>query len=293
MEIYQLELFLAVAAAGSLTRAARERGLSTGAMSQQLQRLSVDLGVALFAKSGRGIALTPEGLQFADRARALLREVDDLRSSFSRDAKVDRSPFHLATGATTLIHGLSKPLRSLRNRYPEADLRITVANTEEMVEGLLRRRFDLAIISLPIEDDRLSVAPLYEEELLVLRPTDQPIYGWRVGTISATALEGMPWLLYPKDSNMRQLMDRHFERLGITPDVSMEAADTEVIVRLVEAGFGQSMLPAYALRRSTRNYRVFRLSEGRLFRRQAVAALRASSRPLTMAITKFLVENLR
>lgn len=132
---------------GGLTRAARERGLSPGAVSQQIQRLSAELGVPLFFKAGRGIALTPEGSQFAERSRVLLKDVDDLRRCFTLDASSDRTPFHLATGATTLIHGLGKPLRALRRKYPKAAIRVTVANTEEMVEGLLSRRFDLAIVS--------------------------------------------------------------------------------------------------------------------------------------------------
>jgi DNA-binding transcriptional LysR family regulator len=294
MEIYQLELFLAVVKAGSLTQAARDRGLSPGALSQQLQKLNAELGTRLFAKSGRGITLTPEGQQFAERARRLLVEVDELRRGFSGDPERDTSPFHLATGATTLIHALSKPLRSLRRRYPNANIRVTVANTEEMVEGLIRRRFDLAIISLPLNDDRLSITPLYDEELLVLRPSDKPLNGWRVGEIHASELDSDPFLLYPPDSNMRQLIDRHFAKHGVSPRVAMEAADTEVIIRLVEAGFGQSILPAYALRRSPRYFRVLRIAEGRLFRQQAIASLRAAAaRPLTMAITRFIQLSLR
>ncbi|MCX6613459.1 MAG: LysR family transcriptional regulator, partial [Acidobacteria bacterium] len=108
MEIYQLELFLAVVSAGSLTKAAKDRGLSAGAVSQQLQKLSAEIGALLLAKAGRGLVLTPEGEQFAERARHLLKEVDDLRHSFAGDAEQDTSPFHFATGATTLIHGLHR-----------------------------------------------------------------------------------------------------------------------------------------------------------------------------------------
>lgn len=294
MELYQLELYLAVARTGNLTQAARDRGLSPGALSQQMQKLSAELGTLLFAKAGRGLALTPEGLQFAERARRLLADVDDLRKSFAGDAEHDNSPFHLATGATTLIHGLSRPLRALRRRYPQAEVRVTVANTEEMVEGLLKRRFDLAIISLPITDDRLSIAPLYEEELLLLQPTDKPLKGWRVGAVRTEELDEHPFLLYPPDSNMRQLIDRHFARLGFHPRVTMEAADTEVIVRMVEAGLGQSVLPEYALRRSPRYFRVCRIEGDRLFRRQAIATLRsATSRPLTAAVSRFLQDSLQ
>ena len=135
MEIYQLELFLAVVHAQSMTKAARERGLSPGAMSQQLHKLAGEIGTQLFVKAGRGLQLTPEGEHLAERAKHLVLEMEDLKRSFGGDAEHDTSPFHLATGITTLIHGLGRPLRALRRRYPRAQLRVAVANTEEMVEG--------------------------------------------------------------------------------------------------------------------------------------------------------------
>jgi len=57
---------------------------------------------------------------------------------------------HFATGVTTLIYQLGAPLRQLRKRFPNAEIRVTVGVTEEMVAGLLERRFDLALISLPV-----------------------------------------------------------------------------------------------------------------------------------------------
>lgn len=294
MELYQLELFLTVVKSGSLTQASKDRGLSVGALSQQLQRLSSDIGFPLFVKSGRGLALTAHGRQLADRARRVLEEVDALRQSFSADAESDTKPFHLASGATTLIHAVGRHLRVLRRRYPRASLRITAANTEEMVEGLLKHRFDLAIISLPVLEDRLNLHPIYEEELLLLRPVDKPLKGWRVGQIPASELGELPFLLYPPESNMRQLIDAGFRGINFVPRVNMEAADTEVIVRLVEAGFGQSFLPANALRRSPRYFKVLRVEGLRIVRQQAIATLRgAEQRPLTSAITRFFIDSLQ
>jgi DNA-binding transcriptional LysR family regulator len=294
MEIYQLELFLGVLQAGSLTQAAKDCGLSAGAISQQMQKLSSELGTPLFLKSGRGLALSPAGRQFAERARKLLGDVEDLRRSFSGDVESDTAPFHLATGATTFIHALSRPLRSLHKRFPQAEFRVTIANTEEMVEGIIKRRFDLALISLPIDDERLQITPLYEEELLMIQPSDKPFQGWRVGNVKVSDLAAFPYVLYPESSNMRNLIDQHFQRLGHTPRVAMEAADTEVIIRMVEAGLGQSILPAYALRRSPRFFRVLRHARSRIFRQQAIATLRRSApRPLLHAVSGFLKDALR
>ena len=94
-----------------------------------------------------------------------------MEQEFSKDeAAGDRRPFHFATGATALIYRLGKPLRLLRRRFPQTEILVTVAATEEIVAGLLSRRFDLGLISMPVAEDRLTILPLFEEELLGLRP---------------------------------------------------------------------------------------------------------------------------
>lgn len=289
MEIYQLELFLAVAQTGNLTRAAQDRGMSPAALSQQLSRLSSELGVALFEKNGRGIRLTSQGEAAFARARRVLDEVEGLRSSIGGGAERDRQPFHLATGATTLIHALQPALKGLKSLYPEAQIHVTVANTEEMVPGLVSGRFDLAIISLPLAEERIVARPLYDEELLLLRPSRKPLKGWGVGEIGVEELGEEPFLLYQPGSNMRELIDRRLHELGYVPKVTTEASDTEVLVRLVEAGYGQSILPEYALRRTPRNFRVYRLRGVKIVRHQAIAMARGrQTRQLREAVANYL-----
>ena len=84
-------------------------------------------------------------------------------------------------------------------------------------------------------------------------------------------LADAPFLLYPQRSNMRLSIDAFFHQLGITPRVIMEADDTEAIKRLVESGFGYSILPEFSLRGQSRFLELFRVAGHRLVRRQALA----------------------
>ena len=138
-------------------------------------------------------------------------------------------PFHLATGATALIHRLGPPLRQIRKRFPKARLNITVAATEEMITGLVQRRFDLAIISLPlpVEQPLLRIIPLYDEELLVLRPSLTRVAGWHVASVQPRDLKGVPFILYPKRSNMRTMINGMFRELGFEPEIAMEYRDDQ------------------------------------------------------------------
>ena len=212
-----------------------------------------------------------------------------IRQTFLNHPTDDERPFRLATGVTTLIYRLPGPLRKLRKQHPKTDIRVTVAVTEETVKGLLDRRFDLGLISLPVNDERLSIIPLYEEELLLLRPSSVRLRYSHVHSVSPADVAGLPFLLYPRHSNMRALIDRHLAQLGIKPRVVMEADDTETIKGLVEAGFGCSMLPEHAVRGQSRFFELLRIGNHRLIRRQALASVRTNyPRQLTASIAEFL-----
>jgi DNA-binding transcriptional LysR family regulator len=294
MELANLRTFLAVLDTASVTRAADAVGLTPGAVSQQLRGLSKHLGAELFVRSGRCILPTAEAQRLATHARVILHQVRAAELEFARDAAADTRPFHFATGATALIYRLGKPLRMMRKRFPSNEVHVTVAATEEIVAGLLSRRFDLGLISMPVEEDRLTVLPLFEEELLGLRPTHshKVSRGGRIARVQPADLANAPFLLYPPRSNMRAIIDAFFDRIGIHPRITMEADDTEAIKRLVESGFGYSILPEFALR-GQRRLELFRVAGHRLARRQALATARTDyPRPLTETIARLIHDEL-
>jgi DNA-binding transcriptional LysR family regulator len=294
MEFRQLELFLAVIEESSVTRAAEKMYLSPGAVSLQLHSLADNLQTELFVRRGKHLVPTPAALRLAEHARSLLSQMRQIEQEFSPDPHTDKRPFHLATGASTLIHRLGPPLRRLRKRFPNTPVEITVSATEEMVAGLIDRRFDLAVISLPFSNDNIDVIPLYEEELLILKPAPHRVSGWHVGAIQPADLAHASFLLYPKRSNMRTMIEAFLREMGITPRVIMEADDTEAIKKAVEAGFGYSMLPESALRTGSRFFQIFRLQGRKLVRTQALAMARTQRRrALTEAIARFLEGALR
>ena len=285
MEIGQLRAFLAVVETSSVTRAAEIVGLTPGAVSQQLRALATELGTELFIRTGKRITPSPEAHRLAEYVRSILQQVDRIKQECENDARSDMRPFHFATGATALIYRLGTPLRALRKRFPQNEIHVTVAPTEEIVAGLLSRRFDLGLISMPVAQEKLTILPLFEEELLGLRPASGPNQRGKTVTLKPEDLAKAPFLLYPKRSNMRTVIDAFFARIGIHPLITMEADDTEAIKRLVEAGFGYSILPEYSLLGQSRFFETYRVAGHRLIRRQALAMAKTEyPRQLTVTI---------
>lgn len=289
MDVHQLEVFLSVLETGSVTRGAERVHLSPAAVSLQLQNLAEHLKTELFVRSGRKLSPTSMAHRLAEQARSVVEQVRRIETDFHGQPQEDTRPFHFATGVTTLVYRLGRPLRMLRKQYPRTELHVTVANTEEIVAGLLDRRFDLGLISLPLSEPSVTTIPLFDEELLVVRPSPVRVRGGQIGSIRASELARVPWLLYPKQSNMRTIIDGFFAHAGIEPNVIMEAADTEAIKRLVESGFGYSILPEFALKGQSRFFHTMRISGQKLVRSQALAMVNGPyPRPLTLTIAEFI-----
>jgi len=289
MDVHQLELFLAVMDSPSMTKAAEKSHLSPGAVSLQLHNLAEELHTELFVRRGKRLVPTPAAQRLAERAREIVKLMGHIQQEFENDVTKDSRPFHLATGVTTLIYQMGRPLRQLRSRFPNAEIRVTVSVTEEMIAGLHDRRFDLALISLPVPEDDLQIIPLFDEELLIVRPTAKKAASNHIRSVKAADLANVPFLLYPKRSNVRRTIDEFFRDIGVQPHVQMEAEDTEGIKRLVESGFAYSILPEHALRGRSHFFQKLRVDGRRLTRKLALAMVQTESpRKLTESIANFL-----
>ncbi len=289
MDIHQLELFLAVMESPSMTRAAEKVFLSPGAVSLQLHNLADELHTELFVRSGKRLIPTPAALRLAEHAKDLIKRMGQIKREFENDLATDIRPFHFATGVTTLIYQLGKPLRQLRKQYPKAEIRVSVNVTEETVAGLHDRRFDLGLISLPVPEENLKIIPLFDEELMVVRPSSNKDRGHHTGSVRVAELTRVPFLLYPRGTVLRVLIDRFFKDIGVSPRVVMEAEDTEAIKRLVESGFGYSILPEHALRKRTGFFQTFRVDGHPITRSLALAMVQTDyPRKLTVSIAESL-----
>ena len=122
---------------------------------------------------------------------------------------------------------------------------------------------------------------------------DRKLPTHHIDNLSPMNSMGAPFLLYPQHSNMRSMIDRFLDNLGLKRRVIMEASDTEAIKGLVESGFGYSILPQYALKGSKRSLQIMRVAGHRLVRSQALAtSIVARPRALTESVATFLKEAL-
>ena len=290
MELRHLETFRIVMATQSMTEAAKRVYLSPAAVSLQIKHLSDELGADLFTRVGNKLVPTAAAKRMHQHLGGLMDILHTIREDFPPGAEFDVRPFVLGTGPTTLIYQLRRPLSHLRKQFPRNEIRVHVAPTQDIIYELEWKQIDLGIVSLPVDAPRLQLTPLFKEEMLVfMHARTATKYG---KSITMKDLATIPMILYPAESSTRVLIDGMVRKHGISLRVTMEADDTEGIKKLVEAGFGASILPEKALH-SSALAKTLRIEGEKLYRELALATpSNAHPRQLTTAISAYLKKHL-
>lgn len=145
MEIEQLEIFVAVVDAGTVTGAARQVNLTQPAVSRKIQQLEEDLGVEIFERKARGVELTAAGRSLEARARELIEEVEALERETRRAE--ERSYFDLRIGTVDSVATYLFPrvVHPMRESFPDLELKFYTGRTTELFERLRRGKLDVVI----------------------------------------------------------------------------------------------------------------------------------------------------
>jgi LysR family hydrogen peroxide-inducible transcriptional activator len=260
MEIHRLRYFVAVAQTQSFSRAAERCFVSQPSLSQQISKLERTLGQRLFDRLGRRVVLTDAGRLLLERATSILAAVEDTeRRLRDRDA-VGRGRLAIGVLPTIAPYLLPPALKRFTRLCTEMDVTIHEDVTTQLVAAAAAGELDLAVMALPINDDRLAVEELFSEPLfLVLPPTHALVHRRRL------RLEDL------RDERFIVLNEMHclgaqvlsFCRAnGCEPKIACRSAQISTIQSLIAMGQGISLLPAMARRADRGKQRLYRRLAG-------------------------------
>ncbi|WP_414122144.1 LysR family transcriptional regulator [Corynebacterium nuruki] len=239
----QLDYFVAVADAGSITAAAQRLYLSASAVSTTVTELESTLGVRLFTRHARGLSLTGEGRTVLGRARSLLREAEDLEHNATALGSAVSGTLTVGCYSTIAPLLLPRIIAEFAERFPDLTVRFAEGSRSELLEGFALGRFDLLVVyDYPFKDDlpdRGTLLPLGAFPPYVLLPDAHRLAG--TGPVALADLAEDPLILFdlePADQYFLSL----FGAEGVEPDVRYRTGDFEVIRGLVARGLGYSLL---------------------------------------------------
>jgi LysR family transcriptional regulator, transcription activator of glutamate synthase operon len=242
MELRQLRYCVAVADRLHFTRAAEDLHIAQPALSQQIRRLESELGLELFARTSRSVALTEVGEAVVARARRILAEVDAVEQDLDAVRGVLRG--RVVIGAMQSLGPFDLPglLAEFHHRHPGVDVVLRENTTRRMLAMIDGDELDLALagIDVPLPDG-VEAQPLYSEDLVLVVAPDHPLAGRR--RIRPEMLPAGPFFFFREGSGLRSATLRALDAAGIEPQVRFETSELSRVRALASRGLGVAIMP--------------------------------------------------
>lgn len=239
---HQLTVFRSVAYNLSYTRAAAALYLSQPAVSQQIRTLEKELGLQLFARSGRGIVLTPAGQEFllhTDRLLALLAETAPVVNEIHT---LGRGSIVVGASTSAATYVVLPLLGAFHTLYPRVHITLMVADRHSIEERVFSREVDLAVMSLVEGQDRFVVEFLMPHELVVVASPSHRLA--QCSALTVRDLQKETFLLREQGSGTRLDTEDYFAHAGLPLRASLELSSIEAIKEGVIAELGIAVVPS-------------------------------------------------
>lgn len=261
LDTRNLRLFLAVAHSLNFRQAAEQLHMSQPPLSRAIQTMESRLGVRLFERDTRGVALTDAGRDLLPHAQAVLSLLAKAEASLNRHV----APVRLRLGITSSLEP------GLFSRFNQAlseavgtgtPLEVSFDTSPRLVSRLRSHRLDAALIALPTQTHDLRVEPLGLQPMMAVLRSSHPLARRRRLSLAQLAAEPVFWFERARQPAFFDHCHDVFRREGFTPRFLKEPNDHHLLLGAVAAGQGVALLPESfkALRRSGVAYRA--LDEG-------------------------------
>jgi len=245
IELRHLRYFLAVATERNFTRAAERLHMAQPPLSRQIQQLEEELGVSLFDRDSRPLALTTAGALFYDQAQQVVQRMDELKTMMKRFVAADRPRFVIGFVPSVMYARLPTVIRGFREAAPNVDLGLIEMTSLEQEAALKEGRIDAGFGRVRFEDPAVQREVLREERLAVALPLGHPLLaGERPAPLAALGDETL--IVYPREprpSFADQVLSL-FHDQGLEPGRIQEVRELQTAVGLVAAGAGVCIVPA-------------------------------------------------
>jgi DNA-binding transcriptional LysR family regulator len=242
MNLRQLRYAVALAEAQSFTKAAGNEYVVQSALSQQLRKLEDELGVALFERTTRSVALTPAGEALLPLMHQVLAGVDQIK--FDAQALSGTVAGRLTVGMMEVPSeslDVAALMATFHARYPEVSVTLRSGGSDLLIEAVRDRKLDVAVVGSNVSTPtgRLTFTELFTEPLVAVLPSSHELAGRR--SVLLDQLAALPFIDFPPGYGLRHETDRGFA--GVTRRVAFEVTRVDEVIQFVSQDLGVALLP--------------------------------------------------
>jgi DNA-binding transcriptional LysR family regulator len=234
MNLRQLRYVVATADHGTMTAAAQALYVAQPALSRAVRELERELGIELFARSGRGVVLTATGEQIVRHARVALEAVDAIEELSAARGNGRGAELRIAATPTLEPELTGRLLPRFARDQPAVRVRVIRCPGREAVGAAVREgRADLAVTDLPVPGD-LVAHPFEQREVVLISPSALRLRD----PVPLAALDGMRLVMPARGTARRAELDNILAKIGVSPIVGMESDERGSWLDWVRSGLG-------------------------------------------------------
>lgn len=285
MDVRRLRLLRELAARGTIAATAEACSLTPSAVSQQLSVLQREAGASLLIRDGRRVILTEAARVLVTHTERILEELEAARADIAALAGGVAGVVRLGAFPTAASVFVPAAIAACRAEHPDLTVVLEERETTEGITALKAGQIDMLILYeynlLPaVTETGIELTPLVTESLLAAVPASLALPG---GQLSLDVFGDQPWIAPRSDTELRATLERACGLAGFTPRVDYTSDDYAVILSLVSAGLGVTLLPQLTIDTVSADVRVHAVTDPALSRKVSAAVRAGSARTPSIA----------
>lgn len=244
IELRHLRYFVAVAEELHFSRAAKRLQIAQPPLSQQIRKLEQYIGHPLFTRNSRAVALTHAGETLLERARYLLKRIDEDLDIVQRVGRGEMGSLTVGFIGSAMLTVLPTLLGGYRMKYSQVELRLRELTTSRLIDAIREGAVDIGFLRDAGPTEGLSVESILAEKFVVALPEKHPLAERK--NVALAQLKRESLVLFPRDLGP-SAWDKTMalcETEGFRPKIVQEAPEWLTVLRLVSSGLGISITPA-------------------------------------------------
>jgi len=241
MALENLKIFKDIAQTKSISRGAAMNDISQSAASQLIQQLERRLGIELFDRSKRPLALTPAGKLYYDACRDILRRMEEAEAEVEALKQEARGSVRLACIYSIGLNEMARHTAEFQKFHPKSRVHLEYLRPDKIYEAIQEDQTDLGMLSYPTPGREIRVVPWRQERMiLVVYPTHRLAdRQW----VEPGELAGERFVSFDEDLAIRKALDRFLRERGVEVEPVLQFDNIQMIKEAVAIGSGISVLP--------------------------------------------------
>lgn len=244
---HQIRVFEAVVRRKSFTAAGRELRMSQPAISQNMRSLEEGCGVKLVERVGNRVLPTGAGAALYSSARHLIRVEQDIEDVLAGLSEGDRGTLVVGGNTTGGMYIVPQIVRLFRHQVPNVEVSLAISDTPTILEGILDRTVDVAVVGGPVDPRRYDVRCLCPDELVPVVSSSHEFAGQ--SSLSIEDIGMQPLIVPSSGSTTRAFILQCFREGRVHARIAMEFNATENIKKAVESNLGIAIISRWAIQR--------------------------------------------